>query len=205
MAIGLCLVPLAPAQTKLQPGFSFGFKTGFLLADFVGVDVDSAFITKVGFSAGGLLAYRLGDGIAVQAEILYSQKGSRLSTKVGDVMLREWFRLDYLEIPLLLRFLPPMESRIRPMFFAGPYVAFRARFKEQWEFGDESGNDDIPTFRKTEYGFAAGGGLDFPVGKGTRMTAEIRYARGISSLTNDSSERVRNAVFAILVGFAFGK
>jgi len=205
LAIGVCIVPPLPAQNKLQPGFSFGLKTGFQLADFSGADVDSAFITKVGFTAGGLLAYRLSDAIAVQAEILYTQKGSRLSTKVSGVLFKEWFRLDYLEIPVLLKFLPPMESRIRPMFFAGPYVAAKVRFKEQWEFGEESATDDIPTFRKTEYGFAAGGGLDFPVGTGTRISAEIRYTRGISTLTNDSSERVRNAIFAILVGIAFGK
>jgi opacity protein-like surface antigen len=205
LMIGLSLVPLSPAATKLQPGFSFGLKVGLNIADFSGADVDLAFQTKVGFAAGGLLAYRLGDIFAIQSEVLFSQKGAKIFTKVQGIMLNEWLNLNYIEIPLLFKFYPPLESAIRPMFFAGPYLAFKSSFKEKWEYGSQGGNDDIGTFREKETGFAAGGGLDFPIANGVRMSAELRYSRGLSTLSKDAEQRSYNSVFSILVGIAFGK
>lgn len=37
------------------------------------------------------------------------------------------------------------------------------------------------------------------------MSAEIRYSRGLSTLSKDAEEKGYNAVFAVLVGIAFGK
>ena len=205
LTIVLSLVPLSTAQTKLRPGFSFGLKGGLNIADFSGADVDLAFQTKVGLAAGGFLTYRLGDILAIQAEILYTQKGAKIFAQVQGTALSEWLNLNYIEIPLLFKFYPPLDSAIRPMFFAGPYVAFKSSFKDKWEYGELSGNDDVTAFRERETGFAAGGGLDFPVGKGMRMSAEIRYSRGLSTLSKNAAEKGYNAVFAVLVGIAFGK
>ena len=205
LAIGLSLVPLSPAQAKLQPGFSFGLKGGLNIAELTGADVDRAWQTKAGFAAGGFLAYRLGNIFAIQAEILYTQKGAKIFAQVQGTTLSEWLNLNYIEIPLLFKFYPPLDSAIRPMFFAGPYLAFKSSFEDRWEYGELSGNDDVPTFRERETGFAAGGGLDFPVGKGMRMSAEIRYSRGLSTLSKDAEEKGYSSVFAILVGIAFGK
>ena len=205
LMIGLSLVPLSPAATKLQPGFSFGLKVGLNIADFSGADVDQAWQTKVGFAAGGFLTYRLSNIFAIQLEILFSQKGAKISSLVQGIMLNEWLNLNYIEIPLLFKFYPPLDSAIRPMFFAGPYVALKSGFNDKWELGDQDENDDVPTFREKETGFAAGGGLDFPVGKGVRMSAEIRYSRGLSTLSKDVEEKGYNSVFAVLVGIAFGK
>ncbi|MCX6563706.1 MAG: porin family protein [Candidatus Aminicenantes bacterium] len=205
LMIGFSLITLSPAATKLQPGFSFGLKGGLNIADFSGADVDRAFQTKAGFAAGGFLAYRLGNILAIQAEILYTQKGAKIFAQVQGTALNEWLNLNYIEIPLLFKFYPPLDSAIRPMFFAGPYLAFKSSFKDEWEYGELSGNDDVPTFRERETGFAAGGGLDFPVGKGMRMSAEIRYSRGLSTLSKDAEEKGYSSVFAILVGIAFGK
>lgn len=205
LMIGLSLVSLSAAATKLQPGFSFGLKGGLNIADFSGADVDLAFQTKVGFAAGGLLTYRLSNILAIQSEVLFTQKGAKIFAKVQGIMLNEWFNLNYIEIPLLFKFYPPLESVIRPMFFAGPYVAFKSSFKEKWEYGDQGGNDDVGTFREKETGFAAGGGLDFPLKGGIRMSVEIRYTRGLSTLSKDAEQRSYNAVFAVLVGIAFGK
>ena len=78
LTIGLSFVPLATAQAKLRPGFSFGLKGGLNVSEFSGTAVDEAWQTKVGFAAGGFLAYRFGDGLALQPEILFSQKGVHL-------------------------------------------------------------------------------------------------------------------------------
>jgi len=205
LAISLCLAGLAPAQTPLRPGFSFGFKSGLNIADFSGKDVDTAFRTKAGFALGGLLSYQISNALAVQAEALFTQKGSRIFVKVQGTTLNEWVNLSYIEVPLLLKFFPPMESTVRPILFAGPYFAFKVSFKDKWEFGSQNGNEDITTYRGTDTGFAAGGGVDFPVGKGTRMSAEVRYTLGLSTLSQDSAEKGYNAVFSILVQIAFGK
>jgi opacity protein-like surface antigen len=205
LTIGLSLVPLSPAATKLQPGFSFGLKGGLIIADFSGADVDQAFRTKVGFAAGGFLAYRLSNIFTIQAEALYTRKGAKIFAKVQGTMLNEWLNLNYIEIPLLFKFYPPLDSSIRPMFFAGPYLAFKSSFKDKWEYGELSGNDDVSTFREKETGFVAGGGVDFPVASGVRMSAEIRFSRGLSTLSKNAEEKGYNSVFAILVGIAFGK
>lgn len=205
LMIGLGLVPLAPAQNRFQPGFNFGLKAGLNIADFSGADVNTGFRTKTGFTAGGWLAYRLSNVVALQAEALYSQKGARIFTKVEGTTLNEWITLDYFELPLLFKFYPPLDAGFRPVFFAGPYIAFKASFKDRWEYGDLGGNEDIGTFRETETGFAGGAGMDFPVGKAARMSVELRYSRGLVSLSKNSAERAYNAVFAILAQIAFGK
>ena len=201
LTIGLSFVPLATAQAKLRPGFSFGLKGGLNVSEFSGTAVDEAWQTKVGFAAGGFLAYRFGDGFALQPEILFSQKGAKIFTNT----ISEWLNLNYIEIPLLFKFYPPLESAIRPVFFAGPYLAIKSSFKDKWEYGGQTGNDDITTIRERETGFIAGGGLDFPIASGVRMSAEIRYSRAISTLSKDAEEKSYNSVFAVLVGVAFGK
>ena len=202
---GLCFVPFADAAAKLQPGFSFGFKAGFHISDFSGRDVDSGFRSDTGLAAGGLIAYRLSNVLAVQAEALFTQKGARIFTKLEGVLFNEWITLKYIEIPLLLKVFPPLDSSIRPVFYAGPYVAFKYSFKDKWELGGQGSTEDIPSFRERELGFAGGFGVDFPVGKSMRTSAEIRYTRGLSTLSKNSEEKGYNAVFSILVQLAFGK
>ena len=82
---------------------------------------------KDGFVAGGLVTARLSDLFSLEADLLFVKKGSNQTITVpgfpfGDIKVT--YRLDYLEIPLLLRTHIFPRAKIQPSLAVGPYAAF---------------------------------------------------------------------------------
>jgi hypothetical protein len=104
-------ITAAHAQT---PRVHFGLKAGVCFAKFGGDDVLDANRSRVGLSGGGLAEVTLAQHWAVQPELLYTAKGSKILYG-GNV--DSYQRLGYLDIPVLVKF------KI-PHFFveAGPQV-----------------------------------------------------------------------------------
>ncbi|MEP6472981.1 MAG: porin family protein, partial [Gemmatimonadota bacterium] len=110
-----------PAQGQSRP--HFGPMAGMSLARLHGMD-DSSTGSRTGFVAGGFVDIPLGERLGFEPELLYVQKGARTDINGG---LQSTLKLDYLELPLLLKLLLPTASstRVGPNFFAGPAIGFK--------------------------------------------------------------------------------
>ncbi len=192
-------VPQASAQ-----GIKLGVKGGVNLAKLGGSDAGST-ESKAGFVAGGFVEFMLGNMFAIQPEVLYSQKGAKESIGGDEVKLK----VDYVEVPLLLKLNIPIEgSKVHPSVYAGPAVAFKASCKLAADIGgvsaSESCDDAGLEIKSTDFGLAFGGGVSFDVG-GAEVGVDVRYTLGLSSIDDFSDpDDIKNQVISIMgtVGFS---
>jgi hypothetical protein len=195
-----CAWTMAAAPAARAGGVTaVGAKAGASVANIFGEDVfDQGF--KLGGALGAFLTYSLGDRFAVQPEILFVMKGSRYrSTRFGAY--EETMDFRYLEIPVLAKFLL---NRGRVVFdaFAGPALAFKlgAKVKYRWEGLAEE--HDMEDMKGADLGLAVGAGAAYPLGRSGRLSLDVRYTFGLTSI-DANGDGVKNGAFLVLVGWAF--
>ena len=205
MALPLALLIAAPLQAQT----TLGVKGGINVAN-VNTDVPEFELlgtsSKTGFVGGAYANLGLGGLFAIQPELLYSQKGF----KAEETGIEAQFKVNYFEIPLLLKAQFPMEM-IRPAIYAGPVVSFETSCKLGLAEGgisaevdcdsDEAGVDER---KKTDVGAVFGGNLDLFVGS-LVLTLDARYQLGLTNLDDspDTDESVKNNVWQIMAGVGF--
>lgn len=166
---------------------------------------------RTGTIFGLSLQVPVGAVVAIQPEFLFLSKGAKF-TQPTAARGGGSFRLDYLEVPVLLRF-DLSRGVIGPHLYAGPSVGFNVGCKVEYrgQAGSAGTNTDCgeDNFKpKTlDYGLTVGGGLDFNLG-GIGATAGARYGIGLADIRNDNSDefksRVNNGVLSLYVGVLFG-
>lgn len=183
----------AQAQTQRV---HFGLKAGVCFAKFGGDDVLDANRSRVGLSGGALAEVTVAEHWAVQPELLYTAKGSKISYG-GNI--DSYQRLGYLDVPVMVKY------KI-PHFFveAGPQlgVLLHAKYELNNTTGStEDNNKD--QFRGTELGYALGLGVQDTNG----LLLGVRYNGGLTRIAADNAADdagVRNSAVHIYVGYVFG-
>ncbi len=178
-------------------GSSFGIKGGLASANLTGKDIDSV-KAKLGYT-GGIALTLGGNAICLQPEALYVQKGAKYDFMGEDIE----FKLDYIEIPILLR-LNLSQGTSTPYIYGGPAFAFNISAKVSGtDSNGETVEEDIKDYVKDkDLGVVFGGGIDFG-----QFTLEARYTMGLQTIDqsqdNEEEEEVKNATISVLVGFSF--
>ena len=119
---------LGLGSVVLAQGLSFGIKGGLNLSSANG-DWAQGAESRSGMVAGGYLTLTLLPSFAIQPEILYSQKGYKLSGEIDSVPWVGKYRINYLEIPMLAKF--SFGILVKPYVLVGPY--FATRVGTSWE------------------------------------------------------------------------
>ncbi len=216
-----CLLAGTAGEARAQQSpVSFGLKGGVLITTVGGEDarLDAASFIPAGgigaiggfdltaepqsktlFAGGAYLSYALHPMLAVQAEVMYATKGvlydrdfsySFFGTSISGNLNAD-AELSYLEIPLLLKFILPVEGPIKPYVYAGPsfgkllddQTVIKAHIKTNIT-GDPIETDvPIPadfTYKSLDIGAAFGGGISVRMA-GTALGVEARYTMGLQS------------------------
>ena len=205
----LVLLLSTPAGLQAQIRVGGGLSLSELFGDDVGAN-DARAGLALGASAG-----LFGFGPArLMAEVYYRQKGAKDVMEAQEFLAAGQaveFGVDYLEIPLLIRFnLPPLGGRVVPYLQGGPVFGWQVDcgVRVTPEGGEEacddlSGDSFEETIRDYEQGVTVGGGLDIVVLEGLgAVSLDGRYIRGLSRLSQDGE--VKNQGFALLLGYSFG-
>jgi hypothetical protein len=178
----------ATAQDKMV---SYGFKAGADIANFTG-DIEGN-ATKVGFIGGGFVEYTAAPQIGIQMEILYAMKGTKEDG--GDGKLK----FNYLEIPVLFKYMVQTQGSVTPFFFAGPQVGFLLSAK-----ADPGGEDIKDGFESVDFGLAFGAGVNVQM-QGFVLMLDGRYSLGLTNILKDVpadySWKTSNIAFTAGVGF----
>jgi opacity protein-like surface antigen len=195
VALAVLAVP-ADAQ-KVSVGLKAGPNFVTLAGDGVS-DVES-FARMIG---GGFMVVQLGNNFAFQPELLYAQKGGK-EVDADEIMK---LKLDYIEVPLLLRAFPTMTGRFLPHLLAGPTVAYNSNCDaEITEAGVATtvDCDDLLPLKDWDLGVALGGGVDMAVGKAF-LVLDLRYTLGLTSIDDDSNPSdIKHRAFSIMAGFRY--
>jgi hypothetical protein len=180
-----------------------GLKAGLNIANLSGDDIESP-DSKTGFAFGGFFMYQFSPMFAIQPEAYYSMKGATDKMDIGGGTVDLTYTLDYIEIPVLFKFLIPIQgSGVKPAIFAGPFLGINTTAKVKAEYQGDSQEEDIEDVKSTEFGLQFGGGIGFPVGKG-ELGVDIRYILGLSTIDDSADEAdVKNNVININLYYGF--
>jgi hypothetical protein len=184
--------------TKADAGnfLTLGVKAGGNFAtqknSFMGSSLDPSGITK--FHAGLFSNIRIPIlGLGLEADLLYSQKGSKYSYNSFDLTNR----FNYIDIPIYLQWSLNL-ILVKPYIGVGPYFSIPMGI-------DVSGNDHLPEydsnrFNNSDFGFGAIVGIAIL----NKVHVSLSYQLGTKNLYNGPSDiNVKNRNFAVSLGYAF--
>jgi len=195
----LLVLPLIFNQIKAQKNITnIGAKAGFSSSSFRSAEINDISRRNLA-TTGAYLNYAPGKGIfSLQPEILYAPKGSSFSY----AGVRYEYKLNYIEVPLLLKFSIPIAKTFYPNVFAGPQAGFRLSEKRSVT----SGNTQIVNTQKTngvDYGGVFGAGFDIKLDN-VVLGFDGRYMLGLNELeTADEFDDIRNGAFSLNFGIGF--
>jgi len=160
---------------------------------------------KVSYNLGLFAKLPVSETFAIQPELLYSSKGSKL--KYDNFVMGEGeyrFNLNYLELPVLAVFNIGEYFNIH----VGPYIGFltSANIKD---LNDDGSIDDIADlneddFNRFDYGLSGGIGADI-----NSFIFGVRYNYGLQeigksgNLSGELTENSKNSVASIYIGYGF--
>lgn len=193
-------IPLVPSRPTI------GIMAGVNLASISGDDISDV-DNRTGVLGGVFVTFHLTNSFGIEPEALYSQRGASLSD-AGD--FDATIKMDYIEIPVLLRFGIPVVGPIRPFFVAGPSFGFQSKCAVTAEGSGVSASVDCDQFdedpeasidsKSFDLSGVVGAGLDFRLG-GTTLMVGARYQHGFSDVVKDAS--AKNRTWSIVAGLGF--
>jgi len=218
LILSLAVVASAAGVANAQTGIKVGVKGGFNGSTFSGTDSKGSEY-KAGFAAGGFVNFGVSDNFSVQPEFLYSQKGASVDDfQVSGRTLKS--TLGYLDVPIMLRYNVGEDGK---GFFVelGPQGSFVLHNRDFIQTGgvntQQTENTSTNDLNKVVIGYVGGLGYQITSGLqiGLRYTGDFSrvYKEGASTSLKAASgtsapflqnPNVRNSVFQLQVGYAFG-
>jgi hypothetical protein len=187
----------ANEQRVLTP-ITFGIKAGFSLSQHSGVkERDSEYtVSSEWRKAGGIgvfLHLPITRRFGLQQEVMYVQKGSRqdITVDILDIptVLHVTYDMDYIEIPVLLKFKWFIWEKTELYSLAGWALSFKVNDRYTLEGEVDDGTETAPVYADSDmsevemfdYSFIYGFGLEFSLFR-IPMLIEYRFAIGLNSL-----------------------
>ena len=166
--------------------------------------------SHTGFKGGLYFNFHLSGPISFQPEALYTQNGVNIQslTSYNDKVN---VQLNYVEIPLLIRYEVGNTQRIHPALLIGGSGAYRIKCalrttfegqNEQQECGKLIDRSPDP-FKKFDASLIGAGSLEIQL-SGRTISVQLRYTYGVVGITEyaANSPNVRNRAFGLMVGLA---
>lgn len=182
-------------------GLRVGIKGGLNVTNLYVNDVDDE-NPRYGFHVGVYTQLFESDVFAIQPEILYSTKGTRIedNSALYDATLD--FNLNYIDIPVLAVFKLGDAAEIH----VGPYFGYLLNANVDVD-GDVDGSDDIDrdNFKSWDYGLSAGIGFNVgPVQLGARYNYGLQKIAD-SNLADDILGDSKNSNAQVFISFNFNQ
>jgi hypothetical protein len=157
----------------------FGVKGGLNMSNLYTDDADDENVL-FGFNAGVYATLPVSDFIAIQPELLFTTRGSELEYNNALAQGNVKLKLNYIELPLLVRVNITKNFNVHAGGYASYMVSAKSTGDGDFEFEDQYDTDD---FNKFDAGIAAGVGVDFnPISVG------LRYNYGLTTIEKDGDD-----------------
>ncbi len=183
--LGGVLAAALLASTPAWAQVGGGIKVGVNLATLSGFN-DATTGQRVGLTAGGFLTVGLVPMLKFEPEVLFSMQGSKLHISTGGVTSDVTAKVDYVQVPLLLRIGNSGKSSASLYAVVGPSFGVLVRHQG---VADQ--------LKKTDVGAVVGVGVTV-----SRLLLEGRYTAGLTDF-NRGGTVYKNRVLSLLVGVQF--
>lgn len=194
----LAIVALLSSVCFGQMTITKGIKGGLNFATLGGSDIPAGvpmkYITQ--FSAGMFFSFSLPLGLSAQPEVLYTVKGF----KAGDDPVTWTQKLQYLEVPILVKYSLPTFGIVKPNVFVGPSFALRLGAKQTLSDSVSSASvDNKSEFSDKDVAVVFGAGATISTGP-IDVVFDIRYSLGIWKLDRPEKMAVYNRGICLMAG-----
>ncbi|MFI8380333.1 porin family protein [Leeuwenhoekiella sp. NPDC079379] len=173
----LLILLITASATTFGQNVRYGAKLGLNVSELSG-DYDDA-LSRYGFVAGVFADIPLSGSLDFQPELLYSAQGNKPNSVAGSANA-ERAELDYLQLPLLLRY-----NKQRFNVHVGPQVGLAI-----W--------NSFNRFEYKNYDVAAVGGIGYQIIDG--LSLEARYNFGFVDVVNSAREG-KNRYFTLSAAY----
>ncbi len=202
---------LAEVEIGVKGGIgSFNLASNFQLYQLqFGADVYTPGLKSItSFQVGAFISFDISKNFALQPEIYYVMRGAR-ADEFFAVIGQEFkakIKIDYIEIPLLLKYKTPLAHRMKPILFAGPYIGFRLNAYHTVGLIELEREGDYKEQVKNQYlGLVVGGGIEFNL-KSMKLILDGRYSFGVTSILEPESvqpdQRLMPHSFVLMLGIS---
>ena len=157
----------------------FGVKGGLNMSNLYTDDADDENVL-FGFNAGVYATLPVSDFIAIQPELLFTTRGSKLEYNNALAQGNVKLKLNYIELPLLVRVNITKNFNIHAGGYASYMVSAKSTGDGDFEFEDQYNTDD---FNKFDAGLAGGIGVDF-----SPLSVGLRYNYGLTTIEKDGDD-----------------
>lgn len=187
------------AEAQLFGEMDFGGKAGLNIATYVGPDGDGEVeksVDKLAFSVGGVGSFAIHRMLAVQVELLFSTKGTKIVSPVGGDREAHFY---YIDIPLLAKLEFPLGLQVTPYLLAGPGVGVLLH-----AVGENADGSRVDITRNTstlDVGPIIGIGGSYSMGSRGALQFEARYFRGLTTLSASGESDYYNRTFTFMLGY----
>jgi hypothetical protein len=219
---------------------SAGIRGGLGVANFKGGGVDVTGVVPfdnkplIGMTGGVALNVKFNDIIGAEIDALYSMKGSKAEGDnsgiyydlsaggwgIVDTKAERKYTLNYLDVPVLVKFLVPLKAPVKPAFFMGP--SFNLLLKsEMSEHIDSTYYDSTHSVLDTQavtdsledrksltkplqIGLTVGASAEMAMGPGD-IVLDLRYSFGLADIYKKDSKlaSLLNSHIAIMAGYNY--
>ena len=203
LTLSLIVLGLATVNAQSRQRWSAGPRLGLNMSKFMGdIPPVNGQVGSTKFLPGALagIGFMYSDishfGFAF--DILYSQEGTRYTN--GNSRQR----VNYLEVPITLRYFLNDGGDFRPNLFVGPSVALRTKANFDPTQGSPADRfDNTAVFKPTEVGVTGGIQLNFRVRNRERFLIDARYTHGLTDVWTGPGI-TRNQTITLGLGYNFG-
>ncbi|WP_460937577.1 porin family protein [Spirosoma humi] len=189
-----------------QQRFSAGPRVGLNLSTF-GMDAKD-YTLRPGVTAGAFLMYSSLNHFGISGDVLYSQMGAKYADPANSQANTFKQRINYLEVPIALRYFLTLSGNFRPNVFFGPSFGFKLNAKRTNYIAQGIAQPDFDNsseFRSMDLGLIAGFQLNFKgLGERQRFLIDARYRYGLSDITLNNNQNVNNSTITLTLGYGFG-
>jgi opacity protein-like surface antigen len=186
LAIALMVIVPAAAKAQMSP-VSAGIKGGINSASLSSDADENDDLRRLTAGVGGIFIGRdINKNVGLQFEALYSMRGAK--AEGGDAKIK----LNYIDVPVLVRFGATSASGIKAFAFTGPQASYNVKAEAEFLGETQDLEDDIEKF---DLGWTVGAGVDV-----NRFTVDARYTMGLMNIAKDETETVKNRTFTVMVG-----
>jgi hypothetical protein len=216
--VAFLLTTACLSTTYAQQRFSVGPRVGLNLSTLRG-EVTGYKLTP-GLTAGAFVMYSSLNHFGISADVLYSQRGGKFSGTDNGIIPTEFKqRINYLEIPIALRYFLTRSGSFRPNVFFGPSLAIplsAQRVNQKYNNVSQPNVDNSSTFKNLDLGLLAGFQLNFPgFGERQRFLIDARYTFGLADITvpytpatvvpgANGTQNIYNSTISVTLGYGFG-
>lgn len=184
-----------------QSRLYYGARLGLSAAGITDLD------TKAGLTLAGVIGLRVSDTTPVFLEsgLYFTQRGGKGDVKVGGATAKYDVSLNYLEIPVLIKYGIPVTDGVSVMPLIGPYFswAIGGKTKETVSAGGaevvtkhSSFNDGY--YKHPDMGIKVGCGAEY-----NNLYLELAYKFGIANIANADNVTAHGHAFTVNFGVNF--